>query len=76
MRLARAMTKGPTRTSLLWRYEQLSARRPWSVAFVTCTFKGFCADMLVQLAVEKKRPTQVDWARDDAPGRSARAVYR
>ena len=42
-------------------YAELSTRRPYSVAFASCTFKGMLADAFSQRVVEGK--TQQDWKR-------------
>ena len=44
-------------------YERVAISRPWSTGFLTCAVKGLAADMLIQIAVEKKSSDKIDWAR-------------
>ena len=42
-------------------YAELSTRRPYSVAFASCTFKGMLADAFSQRVVEGR--SEQDWKR-------------
>lgn len=44
-------------------YENVSLRRPWSTAFITCAIKGMAADLLIQIVVEGKKWRRNDWKR-------------